>query len=113
MEQEEAKCNGECENDTAQTRSKRHVKPQSKYDDYELYMAFDVVSFIEDVPKIYYDLEHRPDKVLWEETMKRELDSINKNNTWEIVEKPKDTKMLDTKWVHALKPIEHTKQKGL
>ncbi|GJQ75543.1 hypothetical protein Trydic_g17628 [Trypoxylus dichotomus] len=94
------------ENDTAQTRSKRHVKPPSKYDDYEQYMAFDAVNFIEDVPKTYYDLEHRPDKVLWVEATKKELDSINKNNIWEIEEKPKDTKMLDTKWVYALKQLE-------
>ncbi|GJQ72168.1 form3 [Trypoxylus dichotomus] len=64
------------------------------------------VKFNEDVPKTYYDLEHRLHIVLWEGPMKRELDSINKNNTWEIIEKPKDTKMLDTKWVYALKPLE-------
>lgn len=38
--------------------------------------------------------------------MKRELDAINKNGTWEIVKKTDKTKILDTKWMYTYKPLE-------
>lgn len=38
--------------------------------------------------------------------MRRELEAINKNGTWEITEKPDTIKILDTKWVYTYKPLE-------
>lgn len=38
--------------------------------------------------------------------MKREIESIYDNDTWEIVDKPEETNILDTKWVYNLKSHE-------
>ena len=35
------------------------------------------------------------DNAKWKMAMKEEMDSLEKNKTWELVELPKDTKLLD------------------
>ena len=94
------------ENSTQEQENKRQTKVPARYNDYELYMAFDAMRFVEDVPKCYEDVQCRPDRKLWENAMKREIDAINKNNTWEIVKQPQNTKILDTRWVYTFKSLE-------
>ncbi|MCO5594522.1 hypothetical protein L7F22_048554 [Adiantum nelumboides] len=43
------------------------------------------------------------DKVQWEHAMKKELSSIAKNKTWELVPLPKGRKALPCKWVYKKK----------
>lgn len=86
--------------------NKRNKKVPRRFDDYEMYMAFDALSYVEQVPKDYSDLNDREDRDLWERAMNREIESINKNNTWKSVIKPKNTEILDTKWVYSYKPLE-------
>jgi len=74
-----------------------------------MYMAFDALSYVEQVPKDYSDLNDREDKDLWKEAMNREIESINRNNTWKSVIKPNNTEILDTKWVYSYKPLETDK----
>lgn len=87
-------------------RSKRDKKVPKRFDDYEMYMAFDALSYVEQVPKDYSDLNKREDKDLWEKAMVREIESINRNNTWKLVNRPKNVEILDTKWVYTYKPFE-------
>jgi hypothetical protein len=35
----------------------------------------------------------------WIKSMKEELDQIEKNDTWELVPRPRNTNVIDTKWV--------------
>jgi hypothetical protein len=35
--------------------------------------------------------------------MDEEFDKIEKNNTWELVPRPKDKNVIDTKWVYKNK----------
>ena len=35
----------------------------------------------------------------WINAMKKELDQIEKNNTWELVLRPKDKNVVGTKWI--------------
>jgi hypothetical protein len=35
----------------------------------------------------------------WNKAMDEELDQIEKNNTWELVPRPKNKDVIDTKWV--------------
>ena len=35
--------------------------------------------------------------------MKEEMDSLEKNKTWELIELPKDIKIVGCKWVFKLK----------
>ena len=46
---------------------------------------------------------------LWKEAMNREINCLNKNKTWQLVEKPKDKKILDLKWVFTNKSDNHKK----
>ena len=39
----------------------------------------------------------------WEKVMNQEIDSINKNKTWKLVEKVKEKKVLDVKWIYTRK----------
>ncbi|KAH9616804.1 hypothetical protein KSS87_003271 [Heliosperma pusillum] len=39
----------------------------------------------------------------WQDAMKTEINMINKNNTWELVAKPKDQKGINVKWFYKTK----------
>jgi hypothetical protein len=39
----------------------------------------------------------------WQEAMKEELEMIEKNNTWELVERPTDKPVIRVKWVYKTK----------
>ncbi|GKU86114.1 hypothetical protein SLEP1_g683 [Rubroshorea leprosula] len=39
----------------------------------------------------------------WENSMKEEIDSIKKNNTWELVDKPEGKTPIGVKWVYRVK----------
>jgi hypothetical protein len=47
-------------------------------------------------PKIFYEANKHDD---WIIAMNEELDQIEKNNTWELVPRPEDKKVIDSKWV--------------
>ncbi|KAK9701824.1 Zinc knuckle [Popillia japonica] len=77
---------------------KRPIKTPIKYDDYELYMAFDAVSYVEDIPQNHDEISNRKDKENWIEAMNREIAAIEENQTWEMIKTPNDVEILDTKW---------------
>ena len=35
--------------------------------------------------------------------MNKEMNSLKKNKTWELVEKPKNDKVIDLRWIHTKK----------
>jgi hypothetical protein len=47
-------------------------------------------------PKKIYEASHHDD---WIRAMNEELDQIEKNNTWELVPRPKDKNVIGSKWV--------------
>ncbi|XP_044756884.1 uncharacterized protein LOC123315299 [Coccinella septempunctata] len=86
--------------------NKRQVKIPERFNDYELYMAFDACSFIENVPKNFDEIENRTDRDNWMKALERELESIEINETWQVVDKPQGIQILDTKWVFSYKSME-------
>lgn len=98
--------NEEFDKNTEITRSGRRVNVPRKFGEYELYMAFDAMSFVEEVPESVNDLKGRADEDFWRRAMKKELESIEKNKTWDKVKIPEKAEILDTKWVFASKPYE-------
>lgn len=45
----------------------------------------------------------------WVKEINNELDQIEKNDTWDLVPRPKDKNVIDTKWVFKSKEIEEGK----
>lgn len=109
QELEEVNNESEIENEnrvTDDTGNKRKVKVPTKFNDYELYMAFNAYNFVENVPNCFDDLKDRKERESWLRAVDRELKSIASNETWEEIEKPKDRQILDTKWVFSFKALE-------
>lgn len=44
---------------------------------------------------------------VWQKTMEQEMESIEKNQAWNLVELPPDAKMIGAKWVYKTKFDEH------
>lgn len=89
-----------------EVKEKRTSKLPSKYNDFEMYMALCNMNFVEDVPTIFQDVLNNKSKDDWLNAMDREISSIEENQTWEIVDKPVNKQILDTKWVYAFKDNE-------
>ena len=56
-----------------------------------------------DSPRTYEEALRGNDCDLWKEAMDREMNCLTKNKTWKLVEKPKNKKILDLKWVFTNK----------
>ena len=51
-------------------------------------------------PQTYEDVAH---DTIWKTTMKEEFSSLQKNNTWELVDLPLRMKLVQCKWVLKIK----------
>jgi Reverse transcriptase (RNA-dependent DNA polymerase)/Chromo (CHRromatin Organisation MOdifier) domain len=49
------------------------------------------------------DALSRPDRDKWIEAMHDEIESLKNNETWELVKRPEDREVIDTKWVFHIK----------
>lgn len=84
--------------------TERSSKLPARYkNDFEVYM---LINHVENIPTCYKDLDSRPDKMKWLKAIERELESIHKNDTWDVAERPLNGDIIDTKWVFAYKPLE-------
>jgi hypothetical protein len=54
-------------------------------------------------PSCYQEEINDIDNVKWKMAMKQEMDCLEKNKTWDLVELPKDRKVVGCKWVYKLK----------
>lgn len=43
------------------------------------------------------------DREKWEKAMENEIMSINKNKTWELIDRVKGKQVIDVKWVYTRK----------
>ena len=72
----------------------------TRYDDYVSYVALVSIdgepSFFQEEIKVYESAQ-------WKKDMKEEMDALEMNKTWDLVEFPKDRKVVDYKWVYKLK----------
>ena len=83
-------------------RSGRETKKPQRYGQTSSYFIYvNVVSA--DSPQTYEEALCGDDSRSWKEAMDREINSLVKNKTWQLVEKPKEKKVLDLKWVYTNK----------
>ena len=57
-------------------------------------------------PTIVKEALDSPQKAEWEEAMAKEMHSLQDNDVWELVEPPKDRKIVGSKWVFKVKTNE-------
>jgi len=60
-------------------------------------------TFVQDEPLTYADAMRHKYAKEWRNAVKNELSSIEKNKTWEIVDKTTEGKIIDSKWVFKIK----------
>ena len=54
-------------------------------------------------PKSFQEVQSHKDKQSWLKAMHEEMNSLNKNKSYDLVELPKGKKVLKNKWVFKLK----------
>ena len=81
-------------------RSIRERKPPKRYTDF----VSSVALFTDDgEPSCFQEAIDCAKNAKWKMAMKEEMDSLEKNETWNLVELPKDRKVVGCKWVFKLK----------
>ena len=77
-------------------RRKRQRKEKSFGDDFYTF-------FVQDEPRKFYKAISIHDADKWKEAIKAEIDSLNKNKTWVLVDLPQGAKPIGCKWVFKKK----------
>jgi len=77
-------------------RSKRQRKETSFGDNFYTYL-------VENDPTSFLEATSAPDAKQWDKTIKTEIESIKKNNTWTLVNLPKGAKPIGCKWIFKKK----------
>eukprot|EP00253_Pinus_taeda_P033003 PITA_33003 len=86
--------------ETSLRRSTRIKRPPRRYDDSVTSVAF---TANDDEPRCYQEAIEGSKSDKWKAAMKDEMMALGKNDTWDLVELPKDRKTVGYKWVFKLK----------
>jgi hypothetical protein len=81
-------------------RSTRVRNPPRRYDDF---VSFVSLITNDEEPTCYQEAMEVSDSEKWKEAMKEEMDSLERNGTWDLVELLKNRKIVGCKWVYKLK----------
>ena len=79
-------------------RSTRERRPSTRYPTSEYAMITK-----EGEPESFQEVQSHKDKQSWLKAMHEEMNSLNKNKTYDLMELPKSKKILKNKWVFKLK----------
>jgi hypothetical protein len=83
-------------------RSERIRKLVERYIPPNLYFSF-VLIFIDDEPKSVGEAVDSVEGKLWKDAMVKEMESLYKNETWDLVKLPSGRKPIGSKWVFKKK----------
>lgn len=85
-------------------KSNRERKPPVRYDDSYIYNNIVYVTFCStDSPDTFEEAINSNESEYWIEAMNKEIECLNKNKTWELVNKPENKIVIDVKWVYTRK----------
>ncbi|CAL5417495.1 unnamed protein product [Camellia sinensis] len=79
-------------------RSTREFKPSTKYPPSEYILFTD-----EGEPESFQEAQNHKEKSSWQQAMQEEMQSLQKNQTYDLVKLPQGRKALQNKWVFKLK----------
>ena len=86
-------------------RERRHIRPPQRYGYADL-IAYALAAsheIDEDEPTSYREAIKSTYKSEWQKAMNDELDSLYKNNTWDLVKKPEKRRIVRCKWIFKVK----------
>lgn len=85
---------------------KRITKRPTYLDDYECeFSAFSAEGIIDNIPKTKKEALESENKEKWIAAINEEMESLEKHNTWTIVEKPKNKRIIHSRWLFKIKDI--------
>lgn len=58
---------------------------------------------VENEPRSFKDAIKRPDSIQWKIAMVEEIESMSRNNTWDLVDLPPGKNLVGSKWVYKMK----------
>ena len=91
------------EEDTGPRRSSRQVKPPKYLENYVMLAEVESIMLllsINDEPATYQEAKRY---TRWTKACKEEIESINRNKTWTLVDKPHGVKIIGLKWIFKVK----------
>ena len=87
-------------------RARRVTAPPARFTDYSMVAFALLVS--EDVeieePRCYHEAKLSKDWSKWNGSMGEEIDSLARNLTWDVVDRPKGKKVISCRWLYKKKP---------
>ncbi|CAJ2663689.1 unnamed protein product [Trifolium pratense] len=93
---------GENDYQLVRDRERRSVKPPERYG-YEDLAAYALLTSSGD-PSTFREAMASQEKERWMGAMMEEMESLQKNQTWELVQLPKGKRAIGCKWVYKRKP---------
>uniref|UniRef100_A0A1J3F133 Putative mitochondrial protein n=1 Tax=Noccaea caerulescens TaxID=107243 RepID=A0A1J3F133_NOCCA len=87
----------------ANQRPKRNIVKPARFRDERFittYSCYFAAPFNEEEPSSYDEAKGGKE---WETAMKEEMNALKKNETWDLVPKPKDVQPVSCKWVYRIK----------
>lgn len=84
----------------AASRPKRNIKRPTRYSDYVAY-ALPIINA--EIPESYKEAMNSSENTEWVKAMDEEMNSLLKNNTWELVQLPPSKRAIGCKWVYTKK----------
>lgn len=87
-------------------KSERISKPNSKFQDYEVYLCAGAAGSSKDMydePTTYSEALSRPDNQCWVQAISEELQSFSQNDAWELADAPAGATIVPCKWVFKTK----------
>ncbi|KAG7636059.1 Transposon En/Spm-like [Arabidopsis thaliana x Arabidopsis arenosa] len=86
--------------------TRRQIVAPAKMKDYSQFsfalMTYEVLN-VEEEPQCLHDAKKDENSELWNGAIGKEMDSLTKNATWELVDRPKDRKAISCKWLFKIK----------
>ena len=90
----------------ARDRVRRKIKPPSRFED-EDFVAYALAAADEieiEEPKTFMEAMSSRKRKQWKNGADEEVDSLKRNHTWILIEKPENAKVIGCKWICRLKP---------
>jgi len=83
----------------AVARPRREIRKPARFTDMVAY----ALPVVDDIPITYQEAMQSLESDKWKSAMDEEMQSLLKNNTWELVQLPKGKRAIGCKWVFAKK----------